>query len=273
MSGWQELKAERNRRSLVRLTRALPLVFPRAVLTRALARPFVPPTPRLAIESYWGAHPIRADRLARALAARSQAPDGWRWRLGDRKSDLPFTFRTPPHRSVNMRTHSGLDFAACAVNRFIASAGTLTFGVPVPTRTQSGTVLASSRGSSGMRQAATYDFCGASKFGAALKAVDGCGGPPKLIIASHCSGSGANTGTRLGRDCWIFGDCPTFRLLTATFTLRNAPQKRGTVPRALFRDHKPLIDRKLEPFKTIEAKWREPNAAKRQLALLPSALP
>ena len=96
MSGWQELKAERNRRSLVRLTRALPLVFPRAVLTRALARPFVPPTPRLAIESYWGAHPIRADRLARALAARSQAPDGWRWRLGDRRSGLPFTFRTPP---------------------------------------------------------------------------------------------------------------------------------------------------------------------------------
>jgi len=92
----QELKAERNRRSLVRLTRALPLVFPRAVLTRALARPFVPPTPRLAIESYWGAHPIRADRLARALAARSQAPDGWRWRLGDRRSGLPFTFRTPP---------------------------------------------------------------------------------------------------------------------------------------------------------------------------------
>jgi len=96
MSGWQELRAERNRRSVLRLTKALPLVFPRAVLSRALARPFVPPTPRLAIESYWGAHPIRADRLARALAARSQAPDGWTWRLGDRRSDLPFTFRTPP---------------------------------------------------------------------------------------------------------------------------------------------------------------------------------
>jgi hypothetical protein len=26
--------------------------------------------PRLAIDSYWRAHPIRADRLARALAAR-----------------------------------------------------------------------------------------------------------------------------------------------------------------------------------------------------------
>jgi hypothetical protein len=32
------------------------------------------------------------------------------------------------------------------------------------------------------------------------------------------------------------------------------------VPRALFRDYKPLIERKLEPFKTIKAKWREPNA-------------
>ena len=138
---------------------------------------------------------------------------------------------------------------------------------------RSGIVLAWSLGSSGMRQAATYDFCGASKFGAALKAVDGCGGPPKLIIASRCSGSGANTGTRLGRDCSIFGDCPTFRLLTATFMLRNAPQKRGTVPRALFLDYKPLIERKLEPFKTIKVKWREPNAAKRQLTLSPSALP
>jgi hypothetical protein len=96
MSDWLELKAERNHRSLVRLTRALPPVFPRAVLSRALARPFVPPTPRLAIESYWGAHPIRADHLARALAARSQAPIGWTWRLGDRRSGLPFNFRTPP---------------------------------------------------------------------------------------------------------------------------------------------------------------------------------
>jgi hypothetical protein len=96
MSNWQELTAERNQRSLIRLNRALPPVFPRAVLSRALARPFVPPTPRLAIESYWAAHPIRADRLARALSARSQAPNGWSWRLGDRKSGLPFTFRTPP---------------------------------------------------------------------------------------------------------------------------------------------------------------------------------
>jgi hypothetical protein len=60
--------------------------FPTAVLSGALHQPFVPPTP----------HPIRADRLARALAARSRAPEGWTWRLGnDRKRRLPGTFRTP----------------------------------------------------------------------------------------------------------------------------------------------------------------------------------
>ena len=97
MSKLKEEKAEKNRRSLVRLNKALPSIFPSAVLTRALGRPFVPPTPRLAIDLYWGAHPLRADRLARALAARSGAPSGWSWRLGDNsKNGLPATFRIPP---------------------------------------------------------------------------------------------------------------------------------------------------------------------------------
>jgi len=97
MSKWQEQQAERNRRSAARLAKALPSVFPAAVLTRALIRPFIPPTPRLAIDSYWREHPIRADRLARALAARSGAPRGWVWRLdANDKDGLPITFRTPP---------------------------------------------------------------------------------------------------------------------------------------------------------------------------------
>src|ERR1700692_1260284 len=96
MSTWQDLKTERNRQSVARLTKALPEIFPPLVLRTPLGRPFVPPTPRLAIDSYWRAHPLRADRLARGLAARSQAPGGWTWRLGDRSSGLPFTFRTPP---------------------------------------------------------------------------------------------------------------------------------------------------------------------------------
>jgi len=94
---WQELKAERNREAVARLTKALPQIFPPFVLARALSRPFVPPTPRLAIDSYWRAHPLRADRLARTLAARSGAPDGWTWRLSDKRaSRLPATFRSPP---------------------------------------------------------------------------------------------------------------------------------------------------------------------------------
>src|SRR5215467_9270235 len=97
MSNWQTEKAERNKRSLARLSKSLPEIFPPAVLSRALSRPFVPPTPRLAIDSYWRAHPLRADRVARALATLSAAPTGWAWRLGDSRNDgLPTTFRTPP---------------------------------------------------------------------------------------------------------------------------------------------------------------------------------
>jgi hypothetical protein len=94
MSEWRD---ERNRRALARLNKALPTVFPPQVLRRALARPFIPPTPRLAVDGYWRAHPLRADRLARALAAKSGTPDGWSWKLKVRHNDSrPATFRLPP---------------------------------------------------------------------------------------------------------------------------------------------------------------------------------
>jgi hypothetical protein len=94
MSEWRDQK---NRLSLARLNKALPDIFPAPVLGRALSRPFIPPTPRLAVDGYWRAHPLRADRLARALAALSGAPEGWTWRLGsDRKSGLAASFRVPP---------------------------------------------------------------------------------------------------------------------------------------------------------------------------------
>ena len=71
MSEWRD---EINRKALARLDKALPEVFPPPVLTHAMGRRFTPPMPRLAIDSYWRAHPVRADRLARALAAKSGAP-------------------------------------------------------------------------------------------------------------------------------------------------------------------------------------------------------
>jgi hypothetical protein len=92
-----EFREVRNRRALARLAKALPPIFPPGVLTRALNRPFIPPTPRLAVDSYWRAHPLRADRLARALAARTGAPEDWTWRLATKRKDsLPATFRIPP---------------------------------------------------------------------------------------------------------------------------------------------------------------------------------
>lgn len=94
MSEWRDAK---NREALRRLDRARPEIFPAPVLIHALARRLIPPLPRLAIDSYWRMHPARADQLARALAKRSGAPDGWTWRLGAAKLDgLPASFRTPP---------------------------------------------------------------------------------------------------------------------------------------------------------------------------------
>jgi hypothetical protein len=92
-----ETRALQNRRALARLQKALPADFPAPALVHALARRWTPPMPRLAIDSYWRAHPLRADRLARALAARSGAPKGWTWRIKSGiDSDLPASFRAPP---------------------------------------------------------------------------------------------------------------------------------------------------------------------------------
>src|SRR6185295_19318519 len=71
-----------NRRAMARLARALPDIFPTPVLVHATSRRWTPTRPRLAVDTYWRAHIVRADRLARALAAASGAPNGWTWQLG-----------------------------------------------------------------------------------------------------------------------------------------------------------------------------------------------
>ena len=91
---WRDAK---NRQALARLNKALPAIFPAPVLMHALERSWTPAMPRRAVDSYWRAHPVRADRLTRALAARSGTPAGWTWRLGsERRDGLPSTFRMPP---------------------------------------------------------------------------------------------------------------------------------------------------------------------------------
>jgi hypothetical protein len=111
MSKWKEEKAEKNRRSLVRLNKALPSIFPSAVLSRALGRPFVPPTPRLAIDSYWGAHPLRADRLA---CSRCPQWSTKRLELAPRRQSQG---RTAGHVQNTTRTLSGTGI--CAWSRLL----------------------------------------------------------------------------------------------------------------------------------------------------------
>ncbi|TGD96103.1 hypothetical protein EU555_25220 [Methylobacterium nonmethylotrophicum] len=94
---WREA---RNGAARARLEKSLPAVFPAPVLRHALSRPLVPPTPRLAVESYWRHHILRADRLARALAAQSGQPEGWTWRLGTWRLG---TWRPDPRRPAPLR--------------------------------------------------------------------------------------------------------------------------------------------------------------------------
>ena len=135
MSKWQAEKAERNRQSLVRLNRTLPGIFPSAVLSWALSRPFVPPTPRLAVNSYWRAHPIRADRLARALAQLgAERPAAG---LGSSTTTASMDFQPHierhPRPIANAHIRRVRDSAACAANRSIASVGMSICGIAVPT--------------------------------------------------------------------------------------------------------------------------------------------
>ncbi|MCB8822220.1 hypothetical protein [Microvirga rosea] len=94
MSTWRQ---ERNSKALARLERRLSGSFPACVLAHAYRQPLIPPTQRKAVESYWRHRPLLADRLARALAAKSGTPEGWQWHLGEEKANgSPLSFRSPP---------------------------------------------------------------------------------------------------------------------------------------------------------------------------------
>ena len=153
-----EWRAEKNRRSLERLERALPQIFPKPVLIHALARPLVPPLPRLAIDSYWRSHPLRADRLARALAAKTGAPPGWTWTVsGSREPGLGTTFRAPPapYREAQFKLGPG---RCCVCGQPVYRlAGMSIFGSAVRTGMSSGTPPALRRGGYGPLPAHTFN--------------------------------------------------------------------------------------------------------------------
>jgi hypothetical protein len=93
-----------------RLEKRLTVLFPSCFLSHALRQPLIPPTQRRAVESYWRHRPLLADRLARALTAKSGQPAGWQWRQGSYKeTGLPLSFRTPlaPYREATFARGRG----------------------------------------------------------------------------------------------------------------------------------------------------------------------
>jgi hypothetical protein len=126
----------RNRRSVLRLNKALPPIFPRAVLAQgSFARPFVPHTPP-ACNRVTGA-PIQFVPIA-SLTKHPAAG------LGDSGTPERLAFRSPSARHPPYReaTHAlGPGFCCVCGQPVYRFGGTLTFGATVPTRMRSGTVL------------------------------------------------------------------------------------------------------------------------------------
>jgi len=91
----EERRAAWNMRARAALKASGPEVLPLAVTVHALQSSWIPRTNRAAVDAYWRAHPVRAERLSRLLASRSGAPPDWAWRIGD-EGDLSPTFRVPP---------------------------------------------------------------------------------------------------------------------------------------------------------------------------------
>lgn len=94
-----------NTRAVERLAAAGHLL-PASVWHHALGRRWTPRTLRAAVDGYWRGHPIRAERLSRALARRSGTPEGWAWRAGP---DSAGSFRMPPlpYRETGMERGPG----------------------------------------------------------------------------------------------------------------------------------------------------------------------
>ena len=92
------LPTRREQRNAAARKRLLGARLPEAVLVHALGRGTTPAIASRAVASYWHRHPVRADRLARALAGRSAVPEGWTWRLRGATGDRgrPRSFRAPP---------------------------------------------------------------------------------------------------------------------------------------------------------------------------------
>ncbi len=91
----EERRAIWNTRAQAALDASGREILPSAVLVHAHQSRWIPRTPRAAVDAYWRAHPIRAERLSRLLATRSGTPGGWQWRVGA-EDDLPASFRVPP---------------------------------------------------------------------------------------------------------------------------------------------------------------------------------
>lgn len=149
--------ARRNEKARSRLMRNLPDVFPGAVIAHALSRPFLPATPRRAVDSYWRYHPVRADKPVRSLPLAANRTDG----CGESESRNRghwLVFGCPQPRFVSGPTRRAKAIAVCAGSPYSGSAGIATFGaITAQIRTLHSIVVALQLGTYGLHRAIMSD--------------------------------------------------------------------------------------------------------------------
>jgi hypothetical protein len=203
----------------------LPDVFPAAVLSRALLRPFIPPTPRLAIDSYWRAHPTGwRGRSRRAAVSRKVG----RGNSARRRAAGPPPSGSRPRLIAKRLLRAARASAACAASQSINSAGMSICGARAGTSARAGMAPASLPGSSGMRQASRRRCYGGCRRAAAATRAAAFGKTRRSITACRFTGSGASIALPRGPTCSATGVCRICKSSIATRTFSNAPTKPAT---------------------------------------------
>ena len=156
MSNWEAERAERNRRSIARLTNHCQVFFHRRSclgrsVVRSCHRRLGLPSTRIGAPIHFAPTGLRVPSLR---GAEYLPAGGGGSEVAARMGCRPHSER---HRPLigNAHTRKARDSVAYAGNQFIASAGMPTFGAPVPTRMRPGIAPVPSHGNSGLRQVIT----------------------------------------------------------------------------------------------------------------------
>ena len=221
-----ETMALQNERALLRFNKALPggISCGRADAREGAALDAANPPARH--RQLLAGAPLRADRLARALATRSGAPAGWRWRLKSvDEPDLPASFRAPPAPYREKAFTRGPGHCVICGQIVYRLGWHVDLWHKGPNKNAVWHTACVTAWQLWNAPSDHAKLLRNGRAGAAPKAERGCGGPRRSTIVCRCSGSGESIATPTGRHYWAIGACPTYRSSIARRMPKRPPPK------------------------------------------------